>query len=312
MKRVLLTAGGTATAWHMVNVANEFFGDDVEIHIGDINDRYLVPSATLVDNYFKTPYISEDDYYGKMLEYMIEKEIDYIIPLIDDDLFIWNRDNKDLLDHNIKTTGPNKNTVDVLTDKECLVNFLNEHNLPTPQIVEYNRREKNKQYILKKKVGCGSQGMKIISGDEQYNIDDSMLLQEMCNDGNVEITAEIFNTSSLLKVFCRERVATKSGVCVKMVPVYEPEIEDYIAKLVKAIPCPEAFCAQFMKHNGRWCMIDCNLRMGAGTALSTKIGFQLTRAFWANILDKKIDEKWFEYDKSIKSVLRVYEEIIVR
>ena len=37
-KKILLTAGGTATTWHFCQVIKEYFDDKFEIHICDIND----------------------------------------------------------------------------------------------------------------------------------------------------------------------------------------------------------------------------------------------------------------------------------
>lgn len=39
MKRILITAGGTAIAWHICQIANEFFNEDVEVQICDIMMR---------------------------------------------------------------------------------------------------------------------------------------------------------------------------------------------------------------------------------------------------------------------------------
>ena len=74
------------------------------------------------------------------------------------------------------------------------------------------------------------------------------ILQEKCDGGDTEITAEVFNAQGKLRVFCRERVVTKSGVCTKMRPLHIPEIEDYICTLTGLLPCPATFCAQFMQH----------------------------------------------------------------
>lgn len=113
-------------------------------------------------------------------------------------------------------------------------------------------------------------------------------------------------------MFCRERVVTKSGVCTKMRPLHIPEIEDYICTLTGLLPCPATFCAQFMQHCGRWNLIDCNLRIGAGTAMASAAGFQLVRAFWANLCGQPVPDEWLQADPTVKTVLRVYQEVVVR
>ena len=95
-------------------------------------------------------------------------------------------------------------------------------------------------------------------------------------------------------------------------PINEKIFYPYISDLVKNIECPKAFNVQFLLDNGQWKLFDCNLRLGAGTALSTSIGFQLTRSLLAEIVGAKVDKAWFDYDKSVKTVLRVYQEIVIK
>ena len=165
---------------------------------------------------------------------------------------------------------------------------------------------------MRREVGCGSIGLRTVVGGEGYTPHPGSILQEKCDGGDTEITAEIFNAQGKLRVFCRERVATKSGVCTKMRPLDVPEIEDYIRTLTGLLPCPAAFCAQFMQHRGRWNLIDCNLRIGAGTAMASAAGFQLVRAFWANLCDQPVPDAWLQPDPTVKAVLRVYQEVVIR
>lgn len=97
-----------------------------------------------------------------------------------------------------------------------------------------------------------------------------------------------------------------------MKPMIDGRIMNSISQLVELLPLPRAFCIQFMYHNSQWEIIDCNLRLGAGTALSTAIGFQLTRAFIASLLGKEITDDLFKVDSSVRSVVRVYDEVVIR
>lgn len=190
--------------------------------------------------------------------------------------------------------------------------FLQAHGLPTPPLVAPEQMEPGRAYIEKREVGCGSVGLRTVIGGEDYTPHPGSILQEKCDGGDTEITAEVFNAQGKLRVFCRERVVTKSGVCTKMRPLHIPEIEDYICTLTGLLPCPATFCAQFMQHRGRWNLIDCNLRIGAGTAMASAAGFQLVRAFWANLCGQPVPDEWLQADPTVKTVLRVYQEVVVR
>jgi len=309
---VLIPSGGVTTVWHLVEVAKRYFGDKVCIHLCDINDRSLIPAATIADRFYRVPVLGSEYYYKKMIDLMKEEHIDVIVPLIDQDLFTWNRDNSDLIALGIRSTGPRLKSVQTLSNKRMLTGFLANLGLETPKIVQRNEMMPNQEYIIKSEIGCGSQGVFSMWGGEGNPIPDDAIIQEKCDGAGYEVTAEVFNTDNKFAVFCRHRIAVKSGVCTKMEPVNIPEIRKYIKRVVQNIECPVAFCAQFIQHKGKWCLIDCNLRLGAGTAMSSAAGFQLVRAFWADICGDSVSDEWLEPKPNIKKVLRVYKEIVIQ
>lgn len=311
-KKILLTAGGTATTWHFCKVINEYYANDFDIYITDINDEYLVPAAIYAKKFFKVPSVYEDNYMDTVYEILEREKIDIIVPLIDFDLFNFSKDNVKLKELGVYTTAPSLKTIETLTNKEEMYKFMKKCNIPTPEIYSVQEIADDKEYIIKPKTGFGSIGVYKEFGSKIKNMEnfDKVIIQELCKPD--ELTVEVYN-GEILKIFQRKRIATKSGVCVKMEPAYIEEVDNSIKLLVENIDCPKAFCVQLMQNKqGLWCITDCNLRIGAGTALSTKIGFQLVRAFLALMIDKEVPDEFFAIDKDVKSVLRVYEEIVIK
>lgn len=318
MKRILITAGGTAIAWHICQIANEFFNEDVEVQICDINDASLVPASTIAKRTHVVP-MSNDQRYLNIVQNIIKKEnIDVIVPLLPQEAYLFASDSEFIKENKIVTLAASLKTNELLTDKLNLFNTLTDLNIPTPNIYKLSDISKEKKYIIKPRLGFGSVGTKIVSGEilneESDTLDlENNIIQEYCNGSDYdEVTVEIFNGSVGLRIFARRRIATKAGVCVKMEPVDNTPFMPYIKKLVNNIDCPIAFNVQFLRDVGKWKLFDCNLRLGAGTALSTAIGFELTRAMIAEIVDLPIDDDWFSIDEEVKSVLRVYKEVVVK
>ncbi len=318
MKRILITAGGTAIAWHICQIANEFFNEDVEVQICDINDASLVPASTIAKKTHVVP-MSNDQRYLNIVQNIIKKEnIDVIVPLLPQEAYLFASDSEFIKENKIVTLAASLKTNELLTDKLNLFNTLTDLNIPTPNIYKLSDISKEKKYIIKPRLGFGSVGTKIVSGEilneESDTLDlENNIIQEYCNGSDYdEVTVEIFNGSVGLRIFARRRIATKAGVCVKMEPVDNTPFMPYIKKLVNNIDCPIAFNVQFLRDAGKWKLFDCNLRLGAGTALSTAIGFELTRAMIAEIVDLPIDDDWFSIDEEVKSVLRVYKEVVVK
>lgn len=314
-KKILVTAAGTATAWHICMVIKRYFDAYFEIHLCDINPPELVPAAVYSHAFYRVPPINDPQYVEHMFSLLKEESIDIIVPLIDLDLFLFPSDSSRLHELGIVSTAPPLHTVRTLSDKRSLHHFLINHDIPTPALYQIDEIDPHETYVVKSAIGFGSRNFRVLKGSDisAAHIGDDDIIQEFCVPANntYEITAEIFCSGSSLKIFCRERIETKAGVCTKMKPFSDESIEKSLKKLTASISCPIAFCVQFMYNAGKWELIDCNLRLGAGTALSSAIGFQLTRALLLTLLHHSVPEDIFLVNPSVKSVLRVYDEVVI-
>lgn len=317
--RILVTAGSSGAAWYLSKEIKAHFADKITLIIGDVYPRYLSASATIGDEYIRLPYIASLNYYEEMLQILKKNDIDVFVPIIDDDLFLFPCDNKDLTKLGIVSLAPPKKTVDCLTNKRKMEYFLRSIDVPTPVILnslsDVNKKE---EYIIKPEKGHGSIGIKKVKGSEiQANFDfKHYIVQELCDDRFAEISADTFLYKGVCKAYIRKRVAVKSGVCVKMEPYTDPDrnsILQSISKINQNVELPLASCIQFMKDDkGVWNVIDCNLRLGAGTALSDAAGFHIARAMLNALLYKKIDLKDLNKVNNVRAVLREYTEIVVK
>lgn len=234
MKRILITAGGTAIAWHICQIANEFFNEDVEVQICDINDASLVPASTIAKRTHVVP-MSNDQRYLNIVQNIIKKEnIDVIVPLLPQEAYLFASDSEFIKENKIVTLAASLKTNELLTDKLNLFNTLTDLNIPTPNIYKLSDISKEKNILLMTRLGFGSVGTKIVSGEilneESDTLDlENNIIQEYCNGSDYdEVTVEIFNGSVGLRIFARRRTATKAGVCVKMEPVDNTPFMPYI------------------------------------------------------------------------------------
>lgn len=310
MKKIMILAGGTATAWHLVNEIEKYYNNMLEVYICDINPPYLIPSSTKAKKFIQVPPISSNTYYEYIMSILEENKIDIIVPLIDFDLGIFSKDNEDLKKINVKSTAPTKAVVDLLSDKKNMTLWLKQLGIKVPKLYTLDELEVDKNYVLKPKKGFGSMGVFIGNGKDvrsQYN--DDFIIQELCE--NKEVTVEIFKTEKGINTICRERIEVKSGVCTKARIYKDNKLQDIVLKITENIELPNASCIQFMKNRyGEWCITDINLRLGAGTALSSKIGWQLARAAIGEWIGIDMDySKLFVNFEGDKYVVRVYEEV---
>ena len=316
MKKILVTAGGTATAWHIASVVRDYFAEQISIHLCDINESLLVPGTSIVSKVHRVP-LSSDNGYRDSVERVIKDEgIDVIVPLIPEEAFLFAEDARFVKDLSVQSAAPICETIHKLVNKGNLFLTMEMLGIPSPTVYEEKNISDRVLYMVKPRYGFGSSGIELLTGKQirrKHPDPKHSIITEYCHENDYdEVTVEVFNGSIGLHTYARRRVETRGGVCVKMQPVDDSPFKAYIERLVGEIKCPVAFNVQFLHHNGKWKLFDCNLRLGAGTALSTAAGFQLTRAFLAEMAGLPVQECWLHPDPDVKSVLRVYQEIVIK
>ena len=316
MKKILVTAGGTATAWHICNVVKQHFKDKIGVIITDINEPKKVPCVLLAEKVVQVPYSNDPTYIDVIDSIIKEEQINAIIPLIPQEALLFHPEAEIIKSNSIFTTIPPLKTVEMLADKKALYSFLLEEDIPTPTLFNIEDVDDEKKYIIKPRFGFGSIGVETLKGVELRKRGESLnsfVIQEYCKAEDYdEVTVEIYNYLDRLEMFARRREDVKSGVCTKMQPYITKHFENYIRRVVESIECPIAFNVQFLRDDGVWKLFDFNLRLPAGTALSTAAGFQLTRSLLSTLIGDPLKDDFFCVDGSVRYVLRTYQELVVR
>jgi carbamoylphosphate synthase large subunit len=315
-RNILISAGGTATAWHLANLVKSEFKEYFELYMCDINPSYLVPASTLSDKFIQVPPIHSVGYKQTMINLFKEYNIDIFVPLIDFDVYEFPCDDPMLKEIGVFSTGVNHSSCEKLRNKKVLSYYLQENKINVPNL--YNtlveiEEAKADEFLIKPISGFGSRGIKKISKREsrEYIGNEDVLLQEICQ--GPEVTVEVFNSKGVIKSISRERIEVKNGVCTKTKLWFDLELHEIAVKLCNILKLPIAFCFQVMKNSvGEWVVIDVNPRLGAGTALASACGWSLASA--ALVEWGKLEMDASKYLNSIsgeKFVTRVYKEIIM-
>ncbi|MDE6687947.1 MAG: ATP-grasp domain-containing protein [Lachnospiraceae bacterium] len=318
--RLWVTAGGTGSAWHIASIVKQYYADKITLYISDINDAELVASSTLADFFFKVPPVKETGYAEYMYDLLRENQIDVIIPLIPWEQRFFAPDLSVFASLGVKSIAPVSVTDNTLNHKKNLYRFCILHELPIIRQYEKEELEAERIYFCKPTEGfgamdaCTMSGKQILERCESGAFDwERMIVQEYCEEDGIvqEVTVEAFWDQKKLRTICRRRLESKSGVCTKAAVMKLPEADNVMQKIAGLLELPMVFNIQFVHHEDCWKIMDVNLRLAAGTGLSNAAGFQLIRALLANLLGLPVEEGWFQTDESIKTILRVYQEIVI-
>lgn len=315
MLKVWITAGGTGSAWHICSVIKKYYKDEVELFVGDINDEQLVASSTLADHFFKVPLVKDEAYPEFMYDKLSSNGIDVIIPLIPWEQDFFSMDNPRFASLGIKSLAAPIATNQIFNDKIKLHDYCSDKGIPTIKIFNKDEINPADTYFIKALSGFGAAGAAMRKGEELTEKElDSCVIQEYCVEpqGLNEITVEVFNDDGKLFLCGRRRLENKCGVCTKAEFVETTDVRPYIEQMVGDYEFPLVFNVQFVHHDGVWKVMDVNLRLAAGTGLSNAVGFQLIRALFNKLLGKEFDETLLSVDSTVKTVIRVYEEVVIR
>lgn len=317
MIRLLLLSCGTNACTHVAKILKQKFSDDFYIVGCDINKRWLVPSCEYLDDFIQCPYSSDSSYYSFILKICETKKIDWILPSFDADQFLFSSDNEDLGKLGVKSTGISQK-LSFYKDKILTNKFLSSVKIPVPRLYAINEIDDCKEYFVKPIHGVGSIGAKNLSGTEIKALADSseFVIQEICSDP--EYTLECFNYNGKIYSVCRERIASKSGVCTKTRIFHDENLQKYAERLAKSENLPYIFNMQFMKNSyGKYVCTDLNLRTAGGMALSYAADWDEVSAL-ANIMlgkdentviqsvNKRIDEQYVcrRYEETVTKIIR--------
>ncbi|MFN3076306.1 MAG: ATP-grasp domain-containing protein [Alphaproteobacteria bacterium] len=316
-QRLLISAGGTATTWHLSSLVREVFPDHFELLVCDIYPPHLVASSRLAQRCFQVPPVADPGYRAHMLALFAAEGIDLYVPLIDADVYEFPSDDPSLEALGVRSTGAVAASAPLLRNKRVLAEFLDRHGIVVPgRLVEedLSTRPPDERVFVKPEKGFGSRGAgvaTVAAARARLRDEEGLVVQALCRPP--EITVEVFNGTTGVRALCRERLETKEGVCTKARIWWDEELEALARHLCTVLALPVAFCFQVLRDDrGRWTVVDLNPRLGAGTALSTAYGWSLASAAlaaWGRL--DLAPEDFLRLQPEERHVLRVYSEIVM-
>jgi len=248
-----------------------------------------------------------------MLNLFDDLRINVFLPLIDEEIFMFPKDDPELIGRGIISSGVPSKSVETLKSKAKWTKHLDSKGILVPMIFTDVNLPRETFFYIKPVMGFGSRGSFKATYDKAFSYlgNDSYIVQELCKEP--EITVEVYNENSVVKSLCRERLEVKAGVCTKARIWHDPELDELAVKICSVMELPLAFCFQVMKNiSGQFVVTDLNPRLGAGTSMSSRYGWQLASALLSYLAGKKEDRsKYFHLQVESKFVTRVYQDILM-
>lgn len=312
MIKLLLLSVGTNACYHTAKILKEKFSSEFYIVGADINNKYLVPTYQYLDAFYKVSYSSSPEYYKEVLDICAKEKINFLLPSLDTDQKLFYPENKDLINLGVVSLGSSVDTLPIYDNKATMNHFLDKIGLPIPKQYSFKECQTNKLYMVKPINGVGSIDAALRTIDDMKLLDISnFIIQERCMEP--EVTMECFYLNGKISTICRERIATKAGVCIKARIFKNKVLEDMAINFVSHLKVPHIFNLQFMKNaQENFVITDVNLRTAGGMSLSYAAGWDEASALAKIMLNKEGVFDTLPDNIAEQYVVRVYHDIVTK
>lgn len=283
MSNILVTAIGSFSADVVIRSLHEM-GHRI---IGcDIYEKEWIANSLIADVFYQSPYASEEGAYIHFISSLCEEEkIDYIMPLTDVEVDVFNK-NRDVFEDTIICISK-KGTVDICRDKYRLYEYLKNHGtecLISTRLLDRKAAE-NMEFpaVIKPRDGRSSQGLNYVKDEKmlaffmENNSLENYVVQPKIN-GNI-VTVDILRNGDFFMATPRlELLRTLNGAGTS-VKVFDSErlrnISQEIAGLLDIKGCVnfEFICT----GDDTYQFLECNPRFSGGVAFSCMAGYDYVK-----------------------------------
>lgn len=275
-----------------------------------IHDHSVAP--LFCDIFEKAVPSNNNKYFDWLTKIICMYKVDFIIPGIEIDMFLWNKER-----NIIKKTGAfallnNYRLIDLCRDKylfyKKLIKNNEKYSIPTVPELEYGIF--TPPFILKPRTGYGSKGVGIINSIEEFNFHinkfgRNLIMQPMVGKAEEEFTVSAFfdNASNLIDYISFLRKLSPYGF------TSEIQVSDYdfsnilndLAQDFKPIG-PTNF--QFRNDKGNVKLLEINPRISSATSIRALLGFNESimsiNYFLHNIIPSKLDKTGIVNKRAIR------------
>lgn len=216
----------------------------------------------IADEFYQVPLASEDNYINTVLTLLVDKNIDMVIPTLDDALLKWSSIREKMNSLGVCLAISEQKTLEICQDKWNTYLCFKENGIPTP--VTSLEQEYD---LIKPRNGRGGSGI-IISKEKQDMT--GMISQELLR--GEEYTIDVFCNVEHNPVYVvpRKRLGVKEGKSTAGIVVDRPDMVKIVEKICSVIHFTGAVNIQCFDTADGIKVTEINPRIGGGTILGMK------------------------------------------
>ena len=281
MKRVLVTAIGTVTATAIVKELKKT--GSFYLIGADINNQNEIATSLDVNEYYKFPYSTSEDYVQYALEFCKEHSVDYYYAVIDKEVVNISKHIDAFTAIGTKLCVANYDFARICHFKNLFGEWVKTY-IPEISIRDYKTIEEVKKafypLFIKPIEGVASTGCRKISSYEELvtivgedAVGKNIIIQDYTDGRNITVDC-IRNKKTGQKAFVarRELLRNSNGCGIAVEIFHDCELENICERLVDDLDLNGVVNIEFFETNHGYKIIEINPRFSAGTEYSCMAG----------------------------------------
>ena len=245
---------------------------------------YKESPADCFSDIVEHPPMTHDEGYIPWLIDTIEKyHIDMIIPAIEADMEVWNKNREKLQNTGTYVLLNNSGLIDLCLDKWHFYQALKDNHFKycIDSTIDAEHVTYSYPFILKPRCGFGGRGIVVVKDEEMFNKyrkripEDNYMIQEFVGTSDEEYTVSGFfdNQSNLKACIMMKRQLSKQGFTEISKVVNIDEIKKIIIELADIFHPVGPTNFQFRRHEGDWRLLEMNPRISSSTSIRKSFNY---------------------------------------
>lgn len=287
MKKIaLVTAIGTVTSSAIIKILKEL--NNFYIIGADINNKNEIATSLDVNEYYKFPYATREDYVSFAIKFCKEHHVNYYFAVIDKEVVNVSKNRDRFIEIGTKVCVVNYEFAEICHFKNIFGDWISER-MPQIAIKEYKSLEEARQasypLFIKPVEGVASTGCKKIKNyDELIAVIDSdeiakkMLILDYIEGTNITVDC-IRNKKSGQKtqIQRRELLRNSNGCGIAVEIFYEEKLAQICDTLMEELDLNGVANIELFDTEDGYKIIEINPRFSAGTMYSYMAGINTVK-----------------------------------
>ncbi|MDK9869818.1 ATP-grasp domain-containing protein [Staphylococcus equorum] len=313
-KNILILSVGTR------NKIVQYFKENITGKIICTDMSIYAPAIYEGDKFYIMPPVTDDEYINKVMDICEKERISAVFSLIDPELLILAKYEKEFRNRNIVLLQSPKNLLELSFDKFKFYKELLRKNYRTPTsyidlnsvISDIEMQKINFPLFIKPNKGSASININLINSIDEMNTEfekyDDLLIQEYIKGKEYGVDVFVdFISGEVISIFIKEKLKMRAGETDKSVSVRNNELYTLIEKFVEDMGYVGQIDIDIFEKDNKFYISEVNPRFGGGYPHAYQAGCNFPHYIYNNLLGiKNIADN---YDYKTGTIMMKYNEI---